>query len=128
MTDIQLAEAQAQRDDLLLAEAIDSRLDILLSHADVSPTERNHLRRLLQHYAKSPHPFRACVRDNMKRFGPGRTEKVCATVKDMIRGTHRWRGQGVEASDAPEVTPEVERLLLSIPDDQLDRLMMEVTA
>lgn len=129
MTDIQLTQAQQAREDRLLAQEIDTRLGVILSHADVSPSEREALGKLLSHYAKSPTPFRACVRDNMKRFGPGRTERVCATVKDMIRGTHRWRsGDGVAASnDAPELTPEVETLLLSIPDEKLEALFMEVS-
>jgi hypothetical protein len=128
---ISLTEARDRRNDILLSESINSRLDVLFSHSDVSPKEREQLEKLLRHYAKKAKPFTACVRDNMKRFGPGRTEKVCATVKDMIRGTHRWRNsEGVHASDedAPEMTPEVERLLLSIPDDALDSLMMEVTS
>jgi len=32
-----------------------------------------------------------CVKDNRKRFGP-RTEAVCATLKDIIRGGTDWRG------------------------------------
>lgn len=32
-----------------------------------------------------------CVRDNRKRFGP-RAEAVCAVLKDIIRGTTKWRG------------------------------------
>ena len=125
MNELQLA--RQEREDRLLLADIDQRLDVLLSHADVSPQARGHLRKLLAHYAKSPHPFRACVRDNMKRFGPGRTERVCATVKDMIRGTHKWRsGDGIAASDAPEITEEVEALVLSLPDDALDKIVMEV--
>lgn len=122
--DAVLLSAQQAREDTLLSEEIDRRLDVLLSHQDVSPEARGHLRKLLKHYAQEPHPFRSCVRDNMKRFGPGRTEKVCATVKDMIRGTHTWRS--VEASDLPEIDTEIESILLSIPDDALDKIVMEV--
>lgn len=126
--DTALLSAQEARDDALLGEEIDSRLDVLLSHSDVSPEARGHLRGILKHYAKNPHPFRACVRDNMKRFGPGRTEKVCATLKDMIRGTHTWRhGETHMAAALPEISQEIETVLLSIPDDALDRIVMEVS-
>lgn len=90
-----LAEAQQQREDSLLFAELDRRLDVALSEADtVGPDARHKLRALLRFYAKKPHPFTACVRDNMKRFGPGRTEAVCATLKDIIRGTTHWRGKG----------------------------------
>lgn len=127
MPDAQLLLAQRAREDALLDEEIDRRLDVLLSAADVGPDARAHLRGLLKHYAKSPHPFRECVRDNLKRFGPGRTEKVCATLKDMIRGTTRWRNDSIMASNSPEITEEVEMILLSIPEDDLDRLFLEIS-
>lgn len=126
MTDTTILFARQQREDQILTEEIDRRLDVVLSHADVSGEARSHLRSLLKHYAKNPHPFRACVRDNMKRFGPGRTERVCATVKDMIRGTHRWRDTPDVAASTPEITEEVERVLLAIPEDSLDKIVMEV--
>lgn len=91
MTNIQLAEAQKAREDKLLDTELDRVLDVTLSADAVSPEARNKLKALLKHYAKKPHPFRSCVRDNVKRFGPGRTEAVCATLKDMIRGTTQWR-------------------------------------
>jgi hypothetical protein len=50
------------------------------------------LSNLIRHYLKKPHPFTSCVRDNRKRFGP-RTEAVCAGLKDVALGTHRWRAQ-----------------------------------
>ena len=130
MSDAQLLQAQQDRDDRVLLAEIDSRLDVLLSAKDVGPEARSHLRALLAHYAKNPHPFRACVKDNMKRFGPGSTERVCATLKDMIRGTTRWRhgadARAVTASDAPEISEEVAQLILSVPDDALDKIVMEV--
>lgn len=59
----------------------------------VSPENRRRVNPLVRHYMKQAHPFRACVRDNRKRFGPN-AEKVCAVVKDM--GEHRttWRKGG----------------------------------
>lgn len=99
------------------------------SEADtVSPQAREKLRGILKHYAKSPHPFRACVRDNMKRFGPGRTEKVCAVLKDIIRGTTSWRHHedGFAASDAdmPVLTDtERDEILAAFSDE--DFISME---
>lgn len=95
-----------------LADARDARLDVELdqllerqlknvSLEAVGPAARVKLRNILKHYAKMPHPFRACVKDNMKRFGPGRTEAICASLKDTIRGTTKWRkGGGHKLSDA----------------------------
>ena len=68
--------------------------------APISPKAKAKLSGILKKYAKEPHPFRACVKDNMKRFGPGRTEAVCATLKDTIKGRKDWRNGGdVKASE-----------------------------
>lgn len=75
--------------DQMFSEAIDK---IFLSNADrVGPVKRKQLSGLLKYYAKKAHPFTACVNDNRKRFGP-RAEAVCAVLKDIIRGTTKWRG------------------------------------
>ena len=66
-------------------------LELHLSAKTTGPEARKHLMPLLKHYAKKPHPFKSCVRDNRERFGPG-TEAVCATLKDLIRGDTHWRG------------------------------------
>jgi hypothetical protein len=55
-----------------------------------NPQKMKYLMPLVKHYAKSPHPFTACVRDNRRRFGP-RTEQVCAVVKDLIEKRTTWR-------------------------------------
>jgi hypothetical protein len=129
MTDAQLLEAREHREDKLLNKAIDESLELLFSEADtVGPRQRHQLRGLLRFYAKKAHPFRDCVRDNMKRFGPGGTEKVCATLKDIIRGTTHWRGHpeldhgapgAVAASTPPIIDEETAELLLSLTEDQL---------
>ena len=131
--DLQLQLAQQEREDRLFDEWLDEHLPVLFSEADtVGPDARHKLRGILRHYAKDPHPFRACMRDNMKRFGPGRTERVCATLKDIIRGTTHWRGHpaadhgspgAIGASDAPAIDDEVSMLLLSISDERLDAFM-----
>lgn len=59
----------------------------------VTPEHRKKIAAIVNYYAKKPHPFTACVRDNRKRFGP-RTEQVCAVVKDMGRRSTKWRKGG----------------------------------
>jgi hypothetical protein len=130
VTDAQLLLAQQSREDALLMEDIDRRIDLLFSEADtVGPDARHKLRGILRHYAKMPHPFRACVKDNMKRFGPGRTERVCATLKDIIRGTTKWRGHPAadHGSAGLSLDEEVEKLLLSIPDEKLESFFSAVS-
>ena len=150
MTDALLLAAQQAREDLLLDEAIDRRLEVLFAAgipgvgtvtpgvseaSTVGPDARHKLRFLLRYYAKKPHPFRACVADNMKRFGPNRTERVCATMKDIIRGTTHWRGHpeldhgapgAVAASDQPPtIDEEVAEILLSFSESQLEILFSD---
>lgn len=71
---------------------LDAYLTIALSAKDVTPADKKKLSGLLKHYAKMKHPFTACVRDNTKRFGRERAERICAVLKDIIRGTTKWRG------------------------------------
>ena len=147
MTDALLFVAQQEREDRLLDEEIDRRMELLfqaspsrlekggLSEAStVGPDARHKLRFLLRYYAKKDHPFTSCVQDNMKRFGPNRTERVCATVKDIIRGTTHWRGHpeldhgapgAVTASDAPEIDAELAEILLSLSPSQLEILFFD---
>lgn len=94
MPPLSLVEAADARLDRMLMAEIDSRLELLLANyqrVTANPRTMGYLRFLLKHYAKSAHPFTDCVKDNMKRFGPGRTEGVCATLKDTIRQTTYWR-------------------------------------
>lgn len=147
MTDALLAEAQRKREDLLLDDVIDKRIELVFaqtSHPGVSeastvgPEARHKLRGLLRFYAKKDHPFTACVHDNMKHFGPNRTERVCATLKDVIRGTTHWRGHpeldhgapgALAASDSNETPPEIDAetadLLLSLTPSRLELLFSE---
>lgn len=76
--------------DNLQEAQLDRNLEIALSAKTVGPSAKFKLRHLLAFYAKKKHPFTACVRDNRKRFGP-RAEEVCATLKDIIMGTTKWR-------------------------------------
>lgn len=127
-----------------LDERIEAAIDLILAdpwggkpgtnYKQVGPEARRRLRGLLNYYAKKPHPFRACVRDNRKRFGPG-AERVCAVLKDLIRGTTKWRGKAnmsegdtfvslaasedVEATllnEAPVIDDELASILLNVDD------------
>ena len=63
--------------------------------ANVSPADRKKLSGLLKHYAKKAHPFGSCVRDQIKHgLSKGHAERRCAVLKDLIRGTTKWRGKG----------------------------------
>ena len=105
----------------LTDEQLDEYLSVCLSNADrVGPEARHKLHGLLVYYAKKPHPFTSCVRDNRKRFG-NRAEAVCAVLKDIIRGTTKWRGHnnpndhGVSAAALSE--DERAQFVLDIPED-----------
>jgi hypothetical protein len=128
----ELRLAQEARKDSLMNDYIDEQLDVLFAARDVGPQARYRLRNLLKYYAKKPKPFTACVRDNMKRFGPGRTEAICATLKDMIMGTTKWRNKrGVAGSDNYSdnyvITEEVADLLLSISNEDLERIVFNAS-
>jgi hypothetical protein len=75
--------------DAKLERELGLRLE--LSAKTVGPEARRRLMPLLKYYAKKPHPFTSCFRDNKKRFGPHGAAQVCATLKDIIRGTTKWR-------------------------------------
>lgn len=66
----------------------------LANHQAVGAEARARLGPLMRHYATQSHPFTSCVRDNTKRFGKDRAERVCAVLKDLIVGNTRWRGGG----------------------------------
>src|SRR5580765_6986776 len=60
--------------DVTFDEDLEAYLSVALANgfskgtANVSPRDYKKLLPLLKHYAKSPKPFTACVRDNRKRF------------------------------------------------------------
>lgn len=105
----------------LTEEDLNNYLSVALSNADrVGPEARHKLHGLLRYYAKKAHPFTACVHDNRKRFGP-RAEAVCAVLKDIIRGTTKWRGKNnpMDHGVSPAALSEDERnnFILDIPED-----------
>lgn len=105
--------------------------------ANVTPADRHKLLPLLRYYAKKPHPFTACVRDNRKRFGP-RAEAICAVVKDLIVGNTHWRGKGkvyrpravLASEDNSEFQIEVPESFLvwlsEVTPEQIDNIIEEL--
>lgn len=83
----------------LTDEELDSYLMVsLANYQRVTPGEKKKLKGLMAHYAKMKKPFTACVRDNTKRFGHERAERICAVLKDLIKGTTKWRGEERKAN------------------------------
>jgi hypothetical protein len=125
-----LAQAREERLDREIDRMIIERIKARgVKLESVSPTARVKLRGILKKYAKDPHPFRACVRDNMKRFGPGRTEAVCATLKDTIKGTTKWRNGGAHTSESDLVVDaDVLLALDAISEVDLQEIFLEARA
>jgi hypothetical protein len=89
----ELAMASARRIEASENESIDDAILTLLARYEAvtsDPRKMHYLRSLLRHYAKSSTPWRDCVRDNTKRFGP-KTPGLCGVLKDTIRQSTHWR-------------------------------------
>lgn len=87
-------EASDSRRERLLGGDIDKSLELLLDNyqrVTANPRSMSYLKGLLKHYAKEEHPWRACYKDNLKRFGPEKTKAVCGVLKDIIRQNPYWR-------------------------------------
>lgn len=103
LTDIK--KASVNREESILNSELDRRIDLLLSNyqrVTANPRSMGYLRFLLRHYAKDPHPWRACYRDNFKRFGP-KTAALCGVLKDTLRQSSAWRGHPESDHGAPGV-------------------------
>lgn len=123
-----LEQAREERFDREIDAMIDERLKQVKLAAPITPGAKVKLRNILKKYAKDPHPFRACVRDNMKRFGPGRTEALCATLKDTIKGRKDWRkGASTSESDAV-IDADVLLALDAISEVDLQEVFLEIRA
>lgn len=129
-----LEEARAQRRALLQDETVDQQIDKIILDATrtmANPHAMKKLAPLIKYYAKFPHPFTKCVRDNRKRFGP-LTEKYCAVIVDIIHGgnTH-WRnggkGRSINASDTVGSPPEITQEIIDIIDamDEPEKARLE---
>ncbi len=81
--------------------------------ANVSAADLKKLRPLIRFYAKKAHPFRACVNDNRKRFGP-LVNKYCAIIKDLIEGNTKWRNQSKKKHLSEQTLTEL--FALDVPD------------
>lgn len=129
---LSLSDSQEAREDLFLEEEIDRKLSLVLSAKNVTPRDKAKLKGLLKYYAKKPKPFTACVRDNTKRFGKDGAERVCATLKDIIKGTTKWRkgrkrknlsDDLLPDTDPPEIDDRTAELLDSLTEQQLGELI-----
>lgn len=75
--------------------------------ANVSPSDMKKLSGLLKHYAKKPHPFTSCYRDQIKHgLSKDHAARRCAVLKDLIRGTTKWRKGGKKVSEAIDAWAE----------------------
>ena len=80
--------------------------------ANVTPADRKKLSGLLAHYAKMPHPFTACKKDQMSHgLSEEHANRRCAVIKDLIRGTTKWRGKAKEEEVALDLLAEALDLL-----------------
>jgi hypothetical protein len=124
-----LEQAREERLDREIDAMISERLSKAHLAAPISPKAKVKLRGILKKYAKSAHPFRECVRDNMKRFGPGRTEAICATLKDTIRGGKDWRkGAHTSEDDGLVIDADVLLALDAVSEDDLQEIFLEIRA
>ena len=66
MPPLSLAQAAEERLERVLAAEVDGRMDLLLANfqrVTANPRSMGYLRFLLKHYAKSPTPFRSCLKE-----------------------------------------------------------------
>lgn len=93
MTSLQLAQQDRKAraslaEDRLLAAQIDAfcesiELDGPGSAKRVSPTAKKKLKGIIDKYKHSKTPWRDCVKDNTKRFGPEKVKAVCGVIKAL---------------------------------------------
>jgi hypothetical protein len=65
-----LEQAREERINREIDQMISDRIAKANLAAPIAPGARVKLRNILKKYAKSAHPFRECVKDNMKRLAP----------------------------------------------------------
>jgi hypothetical protein len=123
-----LEQAREERFDREIDAMIDERLKKANLAAPVAPAAKVKLRNILKKYAKLAHPFRECVKDNMKRFGPGRTEAICATLKDTIKGRKDWRKGASTSESEAVIDADVLLCLDAISEIDLQEIFLEVRA
>ncbi len=89
--------------------ALDKAVDVALTQADVSPEDKKKLKGILKWMAKSPHPFTKCKKALLAHgWSEERANKTCAVLKDVQRGTTKWRkGAKMSISASNEDLAEV---------------------
>lgn len=99
------------------------------SLAAVPPVARVKVRQVLKRYAKQDKPFQACVTDNMAKYGPGRTEAVCAPLKVAIKSMKIGDATAsyTSASDAV-IDADVLLALDAISEIDLQKIFLEARA
>lgn len=128
------AAAQAR-----IERAIDDKIDAFLESSlktvgladKVSTKAKTKLRGVLKKYAKETNPFKACVVDQTKQFGPGRAEAVCASIKDTIKtskGFPSSKGAKVNASDDSSIDGEMLVALNALSEVDLQGVFMDARA
>jgi hypothetical protein len=112
VTEIELTDEELD-EYMSVAFAMGNTTGFSKGTANVSANDLKKLRPLIRFYAKKPHPFRACVQDNAKRFGP-LVNKYCAIIKDLIEGNTKWRNQSKKKHLSDQTLNEL--YALSVPD------------
>lgn len=80
--------------------------------ANVSPSDLEKLRPLMEHYRGMVHPFGACKRDQMKHgLSEDHANRRCAVLKDLIEGNTMWRGKHKVTKSSDEWTDEIVEIL-----------------
>lgn len=123
------AQVLAEHADRALDKLIADRMASAKLAAPIPPTARVKLKSILKKYARDPHPFTACVRDNMSKYGPGRTEAVCATLKGVIKGVDASKTAPANASEGDAVIDaDVLLALDAISEIDLQEIFLEAVA
>lgn len=106
---IDLAKARRRRKQNALYAAMERSVEVALAQADVSPSDKKKLHGILKWMAKSPHPFTKCYKALLAHgWSEDRAKKTCATLKDVVRGTTKWRkGKSFDVGVSPAALSEV---------------------
>lgn len=127
MNELERARARRENDkiDLAIGTYVDQKAP------KMPQVEKLKVKSTLKHYAQSPTPFRDFVRDNMAKFGPGRTEMIGAVLCGEIKGKKPWKAKAL-MSEVEIVKPSIDGDVLlaldAISKYDLKTVMLEVRA
>lgn len=113
---------------------IDAHLDAFIESKTaklampVQPTAKIKLRDILKRYARDPSPFKACVAGEMARFGPGRTEAICASLKNVIKNSKMPAPSAKMSESKAVLDGEVLLALDAISEIDLQEIFLEARA